>query len=701
MDTEDDFAGAMAKGFDVKGTGIKTAKGSEREVADVLGNVVYNFEQAVIRAEKNRVDLATLKMVRDNKEALRGLFKVRRPKVVGETFSGKPITEVIIDPQTLVLREKGKTVLIEINDESLALALRGVGRQKFSGMMRGVAAVSRFYSGIHTRFNPEFAFSNKIRDIQEVLVYTAAQGEIGVKGTAKVAAREARLQNVTAVTEFLLGKDTEGARLYKQMRADGGTTGGLGLSTRKQIELDIAEIRKLNRSKPHRAAQKTVEYIDKWNQIFEDSSRLSVYREALANGASRQRAAILAKESSVNFNKFGRQGSIINGLYIFANASIQGSTKTLRAMKNPKVAATVTTSVMGTVYMVSEWNDQIDPDWRNKIREWDRLNSLAIMLPSSTEGDIKYITIPVAWGIKPIKVMADEMVDLASGKGDGLASASASVLTSILEAYNPAGGSDIIAAVTPTILDIPLDVARNQAWHGGNIKPDWDRNAPASIQYFDSLRDSTSGRTAVAISKGLSGIGIEISPADIHYSYQQIIGGAGRTADKVVTTLSAIGGKELLVRDIPVVSRFYKSIPDEEVGAGASEFQKITEVLEEQSRERFYLNQQAEDSYQQLKNLPQQEAASMFEEIRNQDPDLAKEIAKVKKDDDKGLTFIDRKILQLGVGNGQRAAFLVDKFNELETKEEKAQLWTEYRSKGIISDSVAEQLKELLAEQED
>src|SRR5690606_19703028 len=130
------------------------------------------------------------------------------------------------------------------------------------------------------------------------------------------------------------------------------------------------------------------------------------------------------------------------------------------------------------------------------------------------------------------------------------------VLTSILEAYNPVGGSDIISAVTPTILDIPFEVVRNQAWHGGAIKPDWDRNAPASIQYFASLRDSTTGRMAVGISKGLSGIGMEISPADIHYSYEQLIGGAGRAVNKTVNTLTAIGGGTLPeAKEVPVVSR--------------------------------------------------------------------------------------------------------------------------------------------------
>ena len=341
----------------------------------------------------------------------------------------------------------------------------------------------------------------------------------------------------------------------------------------------------------------------------------------------------------------------------------------------------------------------MDPDWRTKVPTWDRLNSLVVMLPSDEGEGVKYITVPVSWGIKPIKVIADETVDLATGNGKGLVSAASSVLTATLEAYNPAGGSDIVSAITPTILDIPVDVARNKAWHGGAIKPDWDRNAPPSIQYFASLRDSTTGQVAVGISKGLSGLGIEVSPADFHYAYEQLIGGAGRAVNKTVNTITAVGGGELPdERDIPVVSRFYKALPDEEVGSGAKEFEMIATLLEEQSRERFYLNQKAEDSLQQLDNVPPSEAARIYEAIRKEDPDLAKTILKLKKEKDKGLTFIDRKILQLGVENGERAKFIKQKFDSLDSDEERKTLWQEYKTKGILTKNVIEQINKLYAD---
>lgn len=703
---EEDIGSALGRGFDVRSSGIKAAQGSQRKVADIMENVVTNYQQALIRAEKNRVDLATLRMVRDNKESLGHIFEEVKPRAIGRKFAddgteGGIILEQITDPQTLVLRENGRPVYLHIKDPNLAAALRGIGREKLSGLMRGVGAITRFYSGLATRFNPEFAFANKLRDIQEVMVYAGAQGELGAKGAASVAGRSVRLENERAVWDFLRDKDTEGALLYKQMREDGGTTGGLGLSTRQQVQQDLESIRKLNRSNPRAGAKKVVEIVDAWNTIFEDSTRLSVYREALKRGASRQRAARLAKEASVNFNKAGKAGPMINALYMFSNASIQGSSKMLMAMKNPKVAAATVMSVAAPVIAVNEWNDHIDPEWRSKVTKWDRLNALPIMLPSTEGSGVRYITIPVSWGLKPIKVMADQISDLSNGKSEGIVDAMSAVMVSAIEGYNPSGGTDLISAITPTVLDMPVELGRNQAWSGNKIRPDWDKYAPGSIQYFDSLKDSTSGQTAIALTRGLSGIGMEVSPADLNYVFEQLIGGAGRSANKVISTVADAATLQTpALRDTPILSRFLKSRTEEEVGAGTDKYEDLKGLLQEDSREAFYLKQQAEDSYNQMKNLPPEEAKQRWDELNKADKALAAKVADIAKAEKKNLNYTDRMIQDLGVENGARAKYLVTEFEKLGTKEEKARLWSEYVEKGILTKAVQKQVKYLLNQEQ-
>lgn len=564
MDDTDDVGPVLGgRPLDVTSSGIRRAKGSEREVSDITTNIVTNYEQALVRAEKNRVNLATLRFARDNPEL--GLFKEIKPKALGKSFDGESvILERLDDPQVLTMREAGKPVYLRIEDPNLSIALHGVGRHKVDGLLRFAQGFTRFFSTLATRFNPEFAFPNKIRDLQEASIYAFSKKEFGAAGAVKVAARD--VASIRDVLDGVRGRNTEGARLYRQMRRDGGTTGGMGLSTRKQVELDVEKIRRMNRSAPRRAAQKFVELVDNWNTVFEDSTRLSVYRTALERGVTQEAAARLAKEASINFNKFGRGGPQINALYMFANASIQGSTKMLRAMKNPKVAGTVTTALAASVAAVSEWNDRIDPQWRDRVTKYDRLSSLPVVLPPSEDGSFNYFVIPVSWGIKPIKVAMDHAYDALSGHGRSPGDTAANVTAAAFEAYNPIGGTDMVSALTPTPIDLPVDLGRNQAWHGGKIKPDWDRTQPESEKFFSSLPNSATGRGAIAASEGLSSRGIEVSPADLKYAYETLIGGAGRAVSKVGNTISAIGqGEAPAVRDVPFASRFAKSATPDEV----------------------------------------------------------------------------------------------------------------------------------------
>ena len=694
-ETEDIGTVLSGKGFDVRSTGIKGAKGSERKVEDIMTNVLTNYEQAILRSEKNIVDNATLKFVRDNKVALGDSMVIKKPKAVGETFEGKPILENTQDPRILQMFEDGKRVWIEIKDPELAIALRGIGKEKLPGILRGVGAYTRFYSGLATRFYPEFALPNKIRDLQETMVYLASQKDVGFKGAAKTALGDP--SSTKSVLDYLRGADTPGARLYAEMREAGGTTGGFGLSTKKQVELNLEKLEKLANSKTRRIADNIVEYVDNWNTIFEDSTRLSVYKQAVNSGLSVERAAFLAKEASINFNRMGRGGPLINSLYMFSNASIQGSMKMLRAMKNPKVAMAVTTAVGSSVAAVSEWNDKVDPDWRNKVSKWDRLNNLTIVIPSS-DGEFRVAKVPVSWGIKPIKVMADYAYDTVSGEDLDPKKALGDILIATIEAYNPAGGSDLLSAISPTILDVPFELGRNKSWSGNKIKPDYDPNAPEDVRYFQSLGETKTGQAAISISEMLyDKLNIAISPADMKYAYEQYVGGAGRTITKTANLLGSFADEESLPLDeYPMLSRFYSERTAEEVGSGAGgRVEEIKGTLEKQSRERFKMNKKAEKLDEELSQMPRAEANRELLKIRREDKPLYEQVKEAKESRELGLSYEERLIRQLGVANNERANYIHKQITNLATSKERNAYYLDLKKKKIISNEVAEQLKKL------
>jgi hypothetical protein len=682
------------RGFDVRGTGIKRAVGSERAVDDIVINILTNHEQAILRAEKNIVDQSTLAFVRKNKDILGNLIEEIHPKAIGKTFEGKPILQQTQDPTILQLFEKGKPVWLKINNPNLAIALRGVGKEKLGVLLNTVATFTRFYSGLATRFNPEFFLPNKIRDLQEMVVFLASQKQIGFKGAVGAASRD--LSSIKDVTDAIRGLDTEGAKLYREMKELGGTTGGLGLSTRRQTALSLSSLEKTAESKTRQIGSKLVEYVDDWNTIFEDSTRLSVYKQALKQGLSKDRAAALAKESTINFNRMGKGGPVINALWMFSNASIQGSAKMIRALRNPKVLGATVLTIGGSVAAVNEYNDKADPKWRNKVSKWDRLNGLPVVLPSTDE-KFRYFTIPVSWGLKPIKVMTEYAYDAISGQEFNGKEMIENSIVAIMEGYNPVGGTDIISALVPTILDVPVDITRNRSWAGNKIRPDSDPNAPRDVQYFQSLGKTKIGQVSINISEGLQEkIGLAVSPADIKYAFEQYVSGAGRTAGKFINVISSAVDKEPLPLDeYPLISRFYRERTAEEVGAGAGGgIDQLKDILEVQSRERFNLKQQAIELDKELQQLSPETANLRFRQIKQENPQLAEKLKDIISERKLGLAFEEKLMKQLGVENGERARYIDAQIMKL-PPERRKDYYNELRQKKIISDEVAKQINKI------
>jgi len=96
--------------------------------------------------------------------------------------------------------------------------------------------------------------------------------------------------------------------------------------------------------------------------------------------------------------------------------------------------------------------------------------------------------------------------------------------------------------------------------------------------------------------------------------------------------------------------------------------------------------------FDQLSELPPEQAATIFDQIAETDPDLAKKIVKIVKERQKGITAKDKDLKAKGVADGKRALAIQKQFDKLETDKEKASLWDEYVRKGVITKIVFEQL---------
>lgn len=90
-------------------------------------------------------------------------------------------------------------------------------------------------------------------------------------------------------------------------------------------------------------------------------------------------------------------------------------------------------------------------------------------------------------------------------------------------------------------------------------------------------------------------------------------------------------------------------------------------------------------------------ANTEFEKIKTSDPSLSKLILTQASNEKLGLTKEDLMVKQLGVGNGQRAKYLAEKFNSLDGGiDAKKALWEKYVNDKIITPQVSTELIPLL-----
>lgn len=620
----------------VPGSGVKKAIGSRAEREDVIYNVIANHEAAIIRAEKNLVGNRTLEYAQSAEGKQLGFIKELTPDeamnmgfydvvdlakkdpkiaIVRDVESGKILevpkkelrdyasgakfyedaagverkVELVtqgksgniakalkderIKARVIPTMVNGELKHIYIPDAALAMAMRGMDMAELPIVIKQWAWLTRTYAGLMTRFNPEFAIPNKLRDMQETLVYLMSEKEYGLRNALKMASKDAG--SIKAIWDWKAGRQTEGARMYEQMRMDGGAMGGMALSTRKETSINLKEFARMKQNNPKKAAVWLIDKVDDFNGLFEDSTRLSIYRQALEAGMTRERAAYLARHASIDFKKMGTAGPVINGLWMFSNASIQGSAKMIKAInpvKHPFVASTVSGALLTANYAASSYNYRMDPDWEEKVLPWDMRRGLVIVTGSGE--DFNYFVVPCSWGLAPLNVGARALVNWhLSGKADAKKLAGEMAL-SLTESYNPMNSEDIMTAATPTMLRPGWEIRSNKGWTGKQIRPErkawWQGRqvkVPQHLQYYDRLADTVMGRAMIKSAETAADWGVEVSPQDIDYAFRQLRGGTGTFVTKVFDSAMAIvKGESPAIKDVPIASRFFRTIEGEGQG---------------------------------------------------------------------------------------------------------------------------------------
>lgn len=571
----------VGMGFSVKGNAAKQRTGSNEKVTHILGHIAMQREAALTRGEKNHVAKKLYLLAAQNPD--KDVWSVDTPPMTKSIDQNTGIVRLGVDPMyknrpnVLMVRIAGKDVAIVFNEDN-PQAVRLVGALKNLDVgdlhvVLGLAAKgTRWFASVNTQYNPIFGLVNFARDFQESMVNLS---------TTPIAGKQLELAKgvpaaMRAIYRQERGKGAAGAenarwvKLWDEMQDVGGATGyrDMYANAADRVDALTKQIKALDRGEVSQAAHAVADWLSHYNESMENAVRLSSYKVALDSGMTKERAASLSKNLTVNFNRKGKQTREIGALYAFFNASMQGTARMAETLKGPMgkrimlggVTLGVINGLVGMTLMGGGGNGD-DDEWA-KIPDFIKENSLIIPISGKD-----YLTIPMPLGFKVFPNIGRLAVEFALGGPDKTAGKQLGKMLSVLvDAFNPLGGTQNLGQmVAPTVIDPVVALMQNRDWTGRPIYR--ENNSPLSPQPGTKMvknSASTAGKGLATAINAITG-GSEYRPGawsptpdQIDYVFGQLTGGLGRELLKANQVITApFTGDEVPAYKIPLVGRLY------------------------------------------------------------------------------------------------------------------------------------------------
>lgn len=565
----------IGQGFSTKGDAAKRRTGSNAKVTNILGHIAMQRESALTRGEKNHVMLKLYLMARQN--PLPDVWKVGAVPMLDTIDKKTGFVKSVPDPlyknrpNVVMLRIAGKDVAIAMNENNpealrMAQALKNLDVDDLHYLIPAVGKITRYFASINTQYNPIFGLVNLMRDTQEAALNLSTTELAGKQG-------EVFRDTLSILKEVLKNKGRmpqtgKWADLFHEMKEVGGTTGyrDLFLDPESRSKALLSELKALDRGRAGRVWHVVTSWLSDYNEAMENATRLAAYKAAVDNGMSKERAASLAKNLTVNFNRKGRQTREIGALYAFFNAAVQGTTRMAKTLSGPAgrkiMAGGVMLGAMNALigFAAMGGGDDGDDEWE-KIPEFVKERSIIIPI-----GKQDYITIPMPLGFQFLPNIGRLAVEMALYKDKTAGKQFASLFGVLANTFNPLGGSaPLLQVAMPTVVDPFVALAQNTDWTG---KPIYRENLSGldPDPGFKLAKDS-----ATPIAKGVAEAinyitggtdytpgGWSPTPDQIDYLVGQLTGGVGRELGKATSTIAApLTGEELPAYKIPLVGRLY------------------------------------------------------------------------------------------------------------------------------------------------
>jgi hypothetical protein len=570
-------------GMAVYGPSTRKAKGrTSRTGANILGNVVMQSVAVVQRARKDQAMLSLYRLAEANPNpAVWSVHGPNNPFV----SAGRALTdEQMKKRQDVVpLRINGKQHFIRFKSADYARALNGMTLEKLDWTSRQAAKYVGFLRNSYTVWNPAFFISNFMRDLTSAVYNAAAEidREGGILQGYGLTATEfnkkllsTTLSSLKALLAMEHGQqvDPELVEFLEEWKAAGGRTGWSYSDSLNKLVTQLND-KTVGKSKAGEALSNAwgksfgavLDYVEGLNEAFENALRLSAYIEARRAGMSKQRAAQLSKNITVNFNKTGELSPSINSWFLFFNAAVQGMARFSRSFLTLKqsipqpegasakwrdrvtaaqklgIGVTMLSYAQTVLNILMSARDDDDELKYAKIADYVKQRNQIIML-----GGEDWLTVPLPYGMNIFNNVGMILAEVSMGVRD-IDDAGIFLALSAQSSFSPISfgqGDNLIqgavSTLMPTFLKPATEVAFNSTYFGGKV---YQEQYPFGTEVPEYTLAFRSPEFVVEMNKYLNEMSggaekitgdLDFNPDPYYYLMLSMLGGAGKFTGDVI-----------------------------------------------------------------------------------------------------------------------------------------------------------------------
>lgn len=600
------------RGFDIRHKELQAlGRQTRANYGEIIPNILMQIEQSIVVSHKNDATKALLKFIQQNPDPNLWEIDVRKTRLAKNKSTG--MVQVIPDQR---YRQRENVVGVMVDGEQhyitfhhpyLAPAIKNLGGQELQWMGNALHAMNRSFAFIYTSANPYFVISNMIRDAE----------------TAAIHLQEVDRDTLTRdIMKDLVGLRRKGALFYPDLGAlraefkalrDGSPNGAEQAdwmnwfdeywrsggkveffslrdieAQKKRIASAMKDVNPTNLRKMRKYALATIDLVSDVNGAVENNVRFLTYVHLRKRGWSPQKAAMYARNVTVDFNLKGMQGPKISALYLFYNASIQSAARQAQAIMSPGKAGKRIRAVVAAIILSGFMNDLLNGlllspdeddiegiDFQNgtaktkKRTVWDTLPEhykrryfvLSNPLAEPKPGDSAGFGFFLPYGYNVFYRLGITLGELVRGVTTPTAAA-VNMLSTFLDYYNPLGGASNPAMVlVPQIAKAPAEWLINEDWTGKPIMPPEDpyaRGERDADRYWGSVSEPAKG-IANWLYEGFDEPGVrtkpfvaDVSPETLEHFWRAYTGGIGNFVTRNLDALYRFANQEdVKWRDIP------------------------------------------------------------------------------------------------------------------------------------------------------